>query len=527
MQKNKKQKKLGQVFTPKYIVEQILDEIGYVSGHILNKKIIEPAFGDGAFLECITARLLQECLLHGYSKDEIKKELENNIYGIEIDENVFQAARTKLDNIVAAFQVENVNWKLFCQDALDWEQWHSFDYVVGNPPYVRIHHLSEKSREKIKSWTFSKGTTDLYVIFFELGIKLLNNTGKLGYITPNSYITNTSQGMFRKYLLEQNLIEKIKDFRAWKVFPVDTYTAITILNMSKSTDMFTYAAMQENKCLYSTQYFLSDFKDTNGDFSQSLWTLTSQTDKRFLQEIKENDLPISSLVTVQYGFATNADSVYICNSVQEIQGEPDYVLFHDRKIEKEAIQSIVKGSTYHGKEQNQYIIFPYYENKKGKIVPYQEEELKEKYPLAYLYLLENKERLLKRDMEKNAQWFQFARSQGLVNCRKKKLIVNPLLNPEQKQAEVYMLPENVLVYSGIYITENQDNILEKTKTELQSEQFYRYAFLNGKDMSGGWKSFNTKTIKSYKISGILIKTVSSKSEGEKEKRTYDALKNTT
>ena len=45
-----KHKSLGQVFTPNWIVSEILDLVGYNNESILDKYILEPSSGDGAFL---------------------------------------------------------------------------------------------------------------------------------------------------------------------------------------------------------------------------------------------------------------------------------------------------------------------------------------------------------------------------------------------------------------------------------------------------------------------------------------------
>ena len=52
----KKIKTLGQVFTPNWIVNEILDLVGYNSEIILDKYILEPSSGDGVFLVKIVKR---------------------------------------------------------------------------------------------------------------------------------------------------------------------------------------------------------------------------------------------------------------------------------------------------------------------------------------------------------------------------------------------------------------------------------------------------------------------------------------
>ena len=52
-------KEKGQYMTPKRIVVMILDDIGYAGDEVLTKKIMEPSFGDGAFLSEIVKRIIK------------------------------------------------------------------------------------------------------------------------------------------------------------------------------------------------------------------------------------------------------------------------------------------------------------------------------------------------------------------------------------------------------------------------------------------------------------------------------------
>ena len=52
-------KNTGQVFTPKYLVNLILDEIGYQGSGILKKHCIDNSCGNGAFLSEIITRCIK------------------------------------------------------------------------------------------------------------------------------------------------------------------------------------------------------------------------------------------------------------------------------------------------------------------------------------------------------------------------------------------------------------------------------------------------------------------------------------
>lgn len=467
-----KTKQLGQVFTPDNITEQILDMSGYTANNILGKTILEPSFGEGVFLKHIVLRIINEGERTGLTTEEIKKQLEDNVYGIEIDSELYHKTLDLLNQLVLEYGIKDVDWNLYRMDTLDFTL-NGFDFIVGNPPYIRVHNLDEENRNKIKKFKFSNGTTDMYIVFFELCLNLLNENGTLGFITPNSFLRNASQKKFREYLFKNNLVSCIKDFGSQKVFDgISTYTAISILNKDRKETNFRYIDEHNRETLYDTR-------------SDKDMVLCNQDDKQFLEEISKRPNRIGDIATVQNGFATNADSVFISEEIFEHGNE---VAFNRIFVEKELVKPIVKASKYHG-EGNYWVLFPYKEDG----TPYSEIELMTEFPMAYNYLRINKERLEKRDAD--GYWYEFGRSQGLKNCHKDKLVVNTVVSPGADRVEVYSLPNDCFVYSGIYIT--SDN-LELVKEVLSSKDFLRYALITGKPMSGGYKSINTKLINNYR-----------------------------
>ena len=58
----------------------------------------------------------------------------------------------------------------------------------GNPPYVRIQHLGKRRRRRIdRQWSLLRGATDLYLLYFELSLRLLRPAGRMAFITPSSW----------------------------------------------------------------------------------------------------------------------------------------------------------------------------------------------------------------------------------------------------------------------------------------------------------------------------------------------------
>jgi len=113
-----------------------------------------------------------------------------------------------------------------------------FDVVIGNPPYVSIRNLTESQPKNVKDYfslnyiTAFKGY-DLYVLFFELGLKILNQSGQLAYITPNKFATLDYGFKLRELILKNNSVDKIIDVSKLNVFEnASVYPYISIISKS-------------------------------------------------------------------------------------------------------------------------------------------------------------------------------------------------------------------------------------------------------------------------------------------------------
>jgi adenine-specific DNA-methyltransferase len=489
-----KHKTLGQVFTPAWIVTEILDRIGYNSTDVIDKYIFEPACGDGAFLVEIVERYINLCISHHISENEIIDKLEKYIFAVEIDKIQHQEAIEKLNKIVSSKlkTKTQLRWNIYNQDFFDFYQNYLgfFDFIVGNPPYIRIHNLNSETRAFLKSnFVFAKGTIDLYLSFFEAGLNLLNKNGKLGFITPNSFLRNSSYLHFRNYLLEkQNLVQLI-DFNSLKVFKgFSTYTAITIFDNANKQDYFEYGELVNRKIELVNSFKFNDLECEN-------WSFTNKKNEVFLSELnKNNSSLVKNYFDVQYGFATLRDKIFI-GKIADCDDE--LVYFNGHKMEKKLLKKVVKGSKFKGEiNDDDRIIFPY-KKVNNRYVVVNEYDMQTKFPFAYAYFLHNKEELEKRDRDKKALWYEFGRSQGVQTMHNEKIVVNPLVF---NKVAFYKVPADVMIYSGIYILKNNENSSWKMiENVLSSDEFFKFVRLVGKDLSGGYKSITSKMIKNYRI----------------------------
>lgn len=531
----------GQVFTPQGIVITILDEVGYKGKKTLEKTIMEPSFGEGVFLIQIIERIINEAKKQGKTNEDICAILKNNVFGIEKDKVLYSTTINRLNALLQVYGIDKLDWSSNLINGDTLKEYinflDKFDYVVGNPPYIRIHNIDEETRNIISKFKFSTGTTDMYIMFYEMSLDMLNNTGKIGFITPNSFMKNTSQRKFRDTLIKKKYISKIFDFKASKIFKeADVYTCICVLNKNTKRANTSIEYREYNmyeitkRNLFPIEYFEKELKS-------SAWNLSSEEDILFLEEIKSRPIKIGNIAIVQNGVATNRDEVYISRAwLDENQSKPYLgkhtdrnrtVYFNGYPIESKILHRCVKASKYDGYIDNTYIIFPYkpsnkiqffVENKQleNNYVAIPESELKNKYPKAYQYLSNHWQSLSTRDMDKGVNWYQFGRSQGLQNSCYKKIVFKHIVNKDSDIIKPFIVDSDVIVYSGIYTTVDITNCIKHRESSkydfnmelyqkeldeiseiISTKEFARYCKIVGKDMSGGYVGISTKHIKNF------------------------------
>jgi len=478
-------KLLGQVYTPSFIVQKILDESGIDSPDFLGKTILDPACGDGRFLVEVVRRIVK------YSPES---DLEHNlkqVYGWDIDLQALELCKIALDEEIATTGII-VIWNLAKKDAL--QEIHceqKFDFVVGNPPYIRIQHLPEAQRAFLQeSYRFCRsGSTDIYVAFFELADRLLAIKGMSGFITPNSYFFSETARPLRQYFQINKNLKLITNYGSVRIFDnTGTYSAITIFG-----------------------------KESRENFKYELGNLDSECARRIItfEELTQNDLwqlsaspPVSSegvrlgnICQISVGVTTLSDRLYLFKIQEKISDKIVQVISKAGEvieIELNILKPIVKASRLKNCKEliSEYILFPYQKNKVGKheIIP--ESTLKKNYPLAYAYLLKQKPNLDRRDNGKpNAvAWYAFGRAQALDTSFGKKIIFSPM-----NKAPKFILHQNeeATLYSGYFIKYEGD--YEKLLTQLNSKAMADYMAVAGRDFRGGWKGYSKKIVANFRL----------------------------
>ena len=513
---NKKNK--GMVYTPYSIKEYILEKVMVQRNP---PKIIDPACGCGSFLVSAAKKMKKRYQIS--YKDIFSK----YIFGVDIDKHSIEKSLV-LFNLLALEEGEEpieASTLLKTGNALDIlrneEYTKKFDIVIGNPPYVRAKNIDDSIKASLKNWTVVSGNVDLYIPFYQVGIELLSKNGKLGYISPNTFLQSVNGRKLRTYLVNLKKEICILDFRETQAFKdVTHYTSICIIDMEKTSNTIMYALLNGKSSLFQYEYtkYLMESYIENAE-----WRFGNiEIDK----VIKNIEKPTSKLedFKIRNGLATLKNDLFIFKEEKE-DNSYYYRVYEGTKykIEKDICINVAKPNIMRNendlKNKIEKAIYPYKKcNDRIEIIP--ETELAELYPETHKFLLANKQMLLNRDkgkVDKYPAWYAYGRTQGMNNQGKKLLI--PYM--AEKGVAIISQEEDLLFYCGYAVFSESLETLKILKKLIESKVFLYYISNTSKPYSKGYMSLAKNYIKKFGIPNlneIQRKTLLSLEPGEKCER---------
>jgi len=615
-QKPEVQKAGGVYYTPKYVVDYIVEN---TLGEKLKKcknpndvsklKFLDPACGSGSFLigaydyliewhvnyyktqidkmlnesknetdikkkfknevkyYSITDEKNKSYIIHLTSK--LKKEiLLNNIHGVDIDANAVEITRFSLSmkalddsnreelyedvdlfneqllpklesniksgNSLISFDYRNdrLNFDEKKVNMFDWQKQFpsimkngGFDCIIGNPPYIRSKLLEPDQREYFtEKYKTAGGTYDIYILFIEKGLSLLNDKGSLGYINQNKYFYSDYGNKIRELISNNYFIQKIVDFNEFQVFKgITTYTAINIFSRKK-IDSFEYVVVTDKK---TSENIVSSLINNNIEHSSIQrkkvkystlksegWIFEDYKLNSLLNKLFESGQPLENYCYKIYqGFVLTPTEVFPVRIEEEYDDyysvKPVKKDENIYKIEKNRVIPLLKSSDikkYSYNYTNYNIVFPYEYDEENNAKLIDKNKLKKQFPYTLQYFEEKKEYLITREKGKwknSPYWYEFSRKQNF-ECQKMKKILVPGLATEARYA---IGEENIFIDQGSY------GIILNEKYK----EYYHYflGVLNSKTidfclksisgtLSGGYYSYQTKYLNRLPILDPLV-----------------------
>ncbi len=260
----------GRYFTPRKVVEYMLDSIGYTSDNpdIRDKTLLDLAGGSGSFLVHAARRLINTYRTASGnipigSVPLIIQQVKNSLFCMDINPFACYLAETNLliqvidllkqvkeignlrECTIDRFNVYNTDSLLLppsenirsvlLNPLLDLELTtvseiktrtgnfaDGFDFVVGNPPYVRADEPNVEGYRNIIEQSGRYETLyekwDLFVPFVELSCRLTTLGGKVGLIVSRGIQSNNYAEKLREYLANSLTITQVDFINNIKIF---------------------------------------------------------------------------------------------------------------------------------------------------------------------------------------------------------------------------------------------------------------------------------------------------------------------
>lgn len=300
---------------------------------------INKTYGEG-YINNISSHIISKC-----------------IYGIDIDEDAINILKKTLnkkksyyDNAEKCAQINIDN--ISCEDALKKDYSIRFDYIVGNPPYIG-HKMLDKDYKKFLLKEYKevyKDKADIYFCFYKKALDLINDEGKVGFITPRYFLESPSGKSLRDYLWGNCNIKKIIDLKSVNVFKnlgiapliaiLEKKTNYNILATYKIRDDINIENIKDIKILLNSKK--CEKISINQKDLQNNWVILNYEDKILYEKIeKKGEYTLEDVCVSFQGIITGCDKAFILNAEDERLAN----------IDKKLLKSWIKN-----RNVNQYII---------------------------------------------------------------------------------------------------------------------------------------------------------------------------
>lgn len=461
-----------QVFTPEKIVKKMIN----IADKSANKKIyncciLENSCGNGNVLTMIVEKFIDEAILDNIEIRQIKVLLQKNIHAYEIDKQLLNDCKKRLNTICKKHQIKNIKWDIKNIDFLKDDSETLYDIIIGNPPYISYLDMPIDKRELLRNNfnSCSIGKFDYSYAFIEKSYNLLNGNGSLIYLVPSNWFKNVSAKALRSLLIDD--LNEIIDFQKQRIFS-DVLVSTSIVHIIKGCNKqhFKYRCKSKNIS-----------KTINKDIIEDKWIFKKTVDHKIV--FQEN---FDVFVTI----ATLSNNIFVLSNGQ-VEGR--YFLYKNHRIELEILKPAYSPKDKKYNCNNKRIIFPY-KFKNGVLVHYTEEELQQLFPCAFEYLKENETKLSERDSDSNAKWFEYGRSQAISHMNKEMCIISSIISDETK---AYVIETDEIPYSGICIVPKNNNTVQDILDIINTTEFRNYAQTIGVSVNGNSKRISPNDIKKY------------------------------
>jgi len=503
-------------------------------------RVVDPACGSGVFLVMAFDFLKAEYDRVNKKMEELRgapdlfdpdsEILSQNLYGVDVNAESIEITKLSLwlktarrgkvlDSLdhtirVGDSLIEDSNFA-YLEHGFNWRDAFpevfadgGFDVVLGNPPYVKLQnlmgagpeyadHLRKGDLSSLGYESAQSGNFDLFLPFIERGLQILRTGGRMGYIAPSLWTMNQYGAGLRKLIQRTCQLHAWVDFGAHQVFEgVTTYTALQFFTKHANDSVFVHRAfdggLPEGPWEAATSAI--SYEDISFD---DRWLLVPGDHRDLMKKMERYGTRLDEKTNSEgifVGIQTSADNIYHLR--REAPGryrKSDGSLV---EIEDALMKPLVSGTEakrYVIEFEDVYLLFPYeVRDQQAGLIPSQ--QMEEKFPAGWKYLLSNEQTLRNREGGKfdDGNWYRFGRHQNIGKQGVKKILVPRLVNVLSAYSDVngsYCI-DNVDV-NGIITGESSIMFLTASMNSRSCNFYFRQI---SKPFRGNYRSANKQFI---------------------------------
>jgi adenine-specific DNA-methyltransferase len=294
-----------------------------------------------------------------------------------------------------------------------------FDIVIGNPPYIQLQKDGGKLAKAFenKGYKTFERTGDIYTLFYEKGIELLETNGILAYITSNKWMRAGYGKSTRAFFCQHNPLKLIDlGSGVFESATVDTNILI-IQKTTQKPHAYRLKALDiaKEKNIDSFDAFAHRWT-TLTQLSDDTWTIASDIEQRIKQKIEQKGKPLKDWdINIYRGVLTGYNEAFIIDGKKK-----DELIAQDPKS-AEIIKPILRGrdiKRYKAEFADLWLIATH-NGIKDKGIP--RINVEKDYPAIYAHLKQFEPQLQKRQ-DKGDHWTNLRNCAYYQEFEKEKIV---------------------------------------------------------------------------------------------------------
>jgi hypothetical protein len=351
----------GVVLTKPHVVEMILDLSGYtVDRDLAGLRFLEPSCGDGAFLVPAVRRLIRSAR----ARRGRPFEFHDCIRAFDIEHEPVEAARAAIETVLGEEGVGGGEARSLAEKWVRRDDFllapldgASFDFVVGNPPYIRIEQLSPAIQGAYRRrYESLYDRADIYVAFIERSLDLLKSSGILSFICADRWTLNRYGAPLRRIITERFGVKAYIDLHEASPFESKVIAYPAIFSITPGKVLQTSVARMESaapeECAALSHELKAPAKTGSPRVSTysawfeggEPWVLCPPKHLEALRELEARFPPLEAdgKTRVRIGVATGYDAAFIVGDGADVE--------KDRLVPLVMREDIVRGKIRDGRK---------------------------------------------------------------------------------------------------------------------------------------------------------------------------------